>query len=81
MVDVLKASVSKPRRLTAQDKVAINRAAADNLLRDIQDIEDRAHRLGMTVTAHAINRAKNALGWEIAGDVVRAGKASRDERS
>ncbi|HEX5244078.1 MAG TPA: hypothetical protein VFW23_12510 [Tepidisphaeraceae bacterium] len=66
--------------MTAEDIVAINRAACDNLLRDLQDIQSRAHRLGMHVTAHALNRAMNALGWEIAGDVEKAGKASRDER-
>lgn len=51
-----------------------------DLLVDIETAEHRAHRNGFHVTAHALNRAKNALGWEMAGDVIKAGKASRDER-
>ena len=47
------------------------------LLADLQDIEDRAHREGMTLTAKGINRAKNAAGWEITGDSDSARKALR----
>lgn len=46
------------------------------LLGDIQALESRCHRLGVHVTAHAMNRAKNALGWEMAGDIEQAGKAA-----
>lgn len=77
MVNALKASVMPPRKLTKRDVVAINRAAATNLLQDVAEIEDRAMRLGFPVTTRALNRAKNALGWEIAGDVIKADKASR----
>jgi hypothetical protein len=59
---------------------AIIRAERQNLVQDVQEIEDRARALGLHVTAHAINRAKNALGWEIAGNIEQAGKASRGER-
>jgi hypothetical protein len=65
------------RKLTKRDMVAINRAAADALLQDIFEIEDKAMRLGFPVTTRALNRAKNALGWEIAGDVIKADEASR----
>ena len=47
------------------------------LLSALQDLELEAHRLQLTVTAHAINNAKNALGWEMAGNIVLAGKSSR----
>lgn len=50
------------------------------LLQHIQDAETQAHRDGFHVTAHTLNRAKNALGWELAGNIDMAGKASRDER-
>lgn len=50
-----------------------------DLLREIEACEQRAHKCGMLVTARALNRAKNALGWEIAGDIEQAGKAGRDE--
>jgi len=56
------------------------REMANDLVRAIEIDEQRAHKLGMHVTAHALNRAKNALGWEIAGDIEQAGRAARDER-
>lgn len=51
-------------------------AANQQLIQDIQTLESLAHARGLHVTAHALNRAKNALGWEIAGDIEQAGKAS-----
>lgn len=52
-------------------------AHGSGLLAHIEAAEQQAHRDGFHVTAHALNRAKNALGWEIAGDVEQAGRASR----
>lgn len=52
------------------------KVANQQLIQDIQTLESFAHASGLHVTAHALNRAKNALGWEIAGDVEQAGKAS-----
>lgn len=57
-----------------------DRNACHILLSDIQALESRAHRLGMTVTGHALNNAKNAAGWELAGETEFAGMASRGER-
>jgi hypothetical protein len=34
----------------------------------------------MTITGHALNKAKNAAGWEIAGKTTLAAKAARGER-
>lgn len=56
------------------------RRAHDDLVLAIEDAEQRAHKLGLHVTGHALNRAKNALGWEVAGDVEQAGRAARGER-
>lgn len=67
----------KPRKLSKADKRAINIAATRNLISEIQEIESRAHALGMHVTGHALNRARNALGWELAGDTEQAGKAAK----
>lgn len=50
--------------------------ANQKLIEDIQALESYAHARGLHVTAHALNRAKNALGWELAGNVEEAGKAS-----
>ena len=51
------------------------------LLATLEAAEQTAHRNGFHVTAHAINRAKNALGWELAGNQREAAKASLDDRS
>lgn len=50
------------------------------LISKIAAAEQAAHKCGMHVTAHALNRAKNAAGWEIDGNTEEAGRASRDER-
>lgn len=55
-------------------------ADGSGLLSHIEAAERQAHADGFHVTAHALNRAKNALGWEMAGEIELAGKASRDER-
>lgn len=64
-------------RQRAQAIVAKNRANGSGLLAHIEAAEQQAHRDGFHVTAQALNRAKNACGWEIAGNVEQAGKAAR----
>lgn len=76
MPNVLKASIARQRKPTKKLAAAATRAAQDVLVHDLQDLESRAHGLGLHVTGHALNRAKNALGWEIAGDISQAGKAA-----
>lgn len=51
----------------------------DRLIADIEALEQRAHKLGMTLTAQALNRAKNATGWSLAGDPDKAAAAMRGE--
>lgn len=61
-------------------KRSVTKAAHGNaLLATLEAAEQTAHRNGFHVTAHALNRAKNALGWEIAGEVERAGEAARGQ--
>lgn len=57
--------------------VAKCNAHGSGLIQHIQNAETQAHRDGFHVTAHALNRAKNALGWEMQGEIEEAGKASR----
>lgn len=69
------------KRAAAAAKATRPRSAhGSGLLEYIAAAEQQAHRDGFHVTAHALNRAKNACGWEIAGDVERAGEAARGER-
>ncbi len=48
-----------------------------DLISQIQAAENAAHKIGAHVTAQALSRARNALGCEIAGDVVTAGQHLR----
>lgn len=75
-MDALQAAVSKPRKFGKKLAKAGHQAALQMLVQELQEAEDHAHRLGVHVTAHAINRAKNALGWEIAGKPEQAAKAA-----
>jgi hypothetical protein len=70
----------KKRTLTKADKAAISHAARLGMISEIEELEQRAHGLGMHVTAHALNNAKNALGWEIAGNIKVAGMAAKGQR-
>lgn len=64
-----------------RSKAWLAAAARQKLLAQLQSLETEAHKIGMTATAHAINNAKNACGWEMAGNIVMAGKASRGQRA
>lgn len=56
------------------------RIALQALAREIDAIERHCHDLGFTITAAALNNAKNAAGWEASGDLTSAAKAARGER-
>lgn len=56
-------------RLAAQQKLTIA----------VQALETEAHRLGCHIGAHSLNRAKNAIGWEMAGDLEQASIASEKD--
>jgi len=55
------------------------RDTCEALISAIQLAEDQAMRLGMPISSRALNRAKNALGWEIAGNLEQAAKAALRE--
>ena len=54
--------------------------AAIDLVQKLQALEQEAYRLNLFITARSINNAKNALGWEMAGNRTRADMAIRGER-
>ena len=53
----------------------IKRDDADKLVLELQAMQTRARACGLYVTARGLNRAMNAAGWEIAGDIIKAGEA------
>jgi hypothetical protein len=60
-------------------KTYLLKAAADDpqtLLHDLTAIEMRANALGLFPAARALNNAKNAIGWQLAGNIEQADKAS-----
>jgi len=46
------------------------------ILRDLITLEMRANALGLYPAARALNNAKNAIGWQLAGDIGKADAAS-----
>lgn len=50
-MDLLDVVVSPPRELTAEDKIAINRASRAILLDQLREVRDWAGRLGMEQVA------------------------------
>lgn len=46
------------------------------LLRSIEAAELRAGELGLHISARALNRAKNAVGWEMSGNLKEADNAA-----
>lgn len=64
----------KSRRLPSHS--ALDELERRDISNQIQKIESAAHRLGLHITGHALNNAKNASGWEVAGDIAMAGKAA-----
>lgn len=55
-------------------------AHGSGLLAHIEAAEQQAHRDGFHYTAQALNQAKNALGWEMAGNDEAAALAIRGQR-
>jgi hypothetical protein len=53
---------------------------AAELIKKIQAAETEAHRIGLHLTGHALNAAKNAAGWEFAGDIEEAARAAKGIR-
>ncbi len=61
-------------------KEAERRERIQKLAALILQCETEAHQMGLLVAANTLNNAKNALGWEAAGDVEIAAMASKGRR-
>lgn len=46
------------------------------LLRDLTALEMRANAMRLFPAARALNNAKNAIGWQLAGNIEKADEAS-----
>lgn len=55
-------------------------ASGSGLLQHIQAAENQAMRDGFPITSRALNQAKNALGWEMSGNISMADKARLGKR-
>lgn len=64
-------------KLKVTTRSASQREAQSALLQEIERLERQAFTIGSHITGHALNRAKNALGWEMAGDIEQAAEAAR----
>lgn len=59
--------------------VQIQRGDADKLVLELQSMQTRAAACGLHVTRRALNRAMNAAGWEIAGNIEKAAEAMQGD--
>jgi hypothetical protein len=66
---------------TPQVQVTDRMTSGSGLIQHIQDAETQAMRDGFIVTARALNQAKNAAGWEMAGNIAQADLARVGKRS
>lgn len=60
-------------------KTYVTKVAADDpqkLIFDLTALLMRANALGLFPAARALNNAKNAIGWQIAGNIAEADAAS-----
>lgn len=60
-------------------KTYVLKAATDDpqlLLREILALEMRANTMGLFPAARALNNAKNAVGWQLAGNIEKADEAA-----
>lgn len=46
------------------------------LIRDLAALEIRANALHLFPAARALNNAKNAIGWQVAGNIAKADEAA-----
>lgn len=52
-----------------------------DLIQQIQAVEDAARRFGFPIASRALNQAKNAIGWEMAGNIAMADLARVGKRA
>lgn len=55
----------------------ISRPKIDELILEIDALERKANSLGLYPAARALNNAKNAAGWQLAGNLEKANDASK----
>lgn len=60
-------------------KTYLLKASTDDpqlLLRDLLALEMRTNAMGLFPAARALNNARNAIGWQIAGNIAKADEAA-----
>ena len=50
----------------------MEKSKIDSFILDIISLENRAYKLGMIITAHKLNDAKNEAGWELADKITKS---------
>ena len=72
---------AKKLKLGQPGYAGARRAERQIILQQLEEIERSAHVAGLTITARGINNAKNACGWEMAGNTDMAEKSTRGVRA
>lgn len=61
-------------------KKDLNDAARQQFVSELQELWDRAHRIGLHATAHSLHTAIQVVGYEIAGDAKAIEKINEGKR-
>ena len=64
------------RHMTKTYIISANTDDPQMLLRDLTALEMRANAMGLFPAARALNNAKNAIGWQTAGNIAEADAAA-----
>ncbi len=64
------------RHMTKTYIISANTDDPQMLLRDLTALEMRANAMGLFPAARALNNAKNAIGWQMAGNIAEADAAA-----
>ena len=77
----LRAPSPRLKASPADVSAALKLSTQVRLCTDLDRMEGEARHAGLYITARALNNAKNAAGWETAGNLIVAGAAARGERT
>lgn len=69
MVDVLEAATTTRRRQPSRKRLAAtaNAAARQNFIHNLTEMHALAHHIGLHATGHALHKAVQIVGYEVAG--------------
>ena len=65
-MDFLKAALSTPRKLGPKGIRTVEAAARQQFISELVELHERANRIGLYKTGHALHEAVKVVGYEVA---------------